>query len=248
MFEVGEGTAAIDLPPGYTLIALREQGDAMAHACRIASARGAGTLVWVRRADIAEFAVVLEPEEALATARRALYAGMNALADALAIHCPPERPLTFDWPDALRLDGGLLGGGALAWPEGAAEDRPPDWLVFGAAIRLLAITRLEAGAWRVGTALESEGFESLDAGALLAGFAPHLMVQFDTWRERGFTPIAEAYLARLVRAAGTRCGLDANGDLLMRRENGRAPVERRALAPRLATPSWRDPASGEPLL
>ena len=40
---------------------------------------GAGTLVYVGRFDLAEFAVVLEPEEPLRTARRALYAGMVAL-------------------------------------------------------------------------------------------------------------------------------------------------------------------------
>src|SRR3546814_10539256 len=60
-------------------------------ACAISGERGAGTLLWVRRYDLAEFAVVLEPEEPLAGARRALYIGMNALAAALSVHAPPER-------------------------------------------------------------------------------------------------------------------------------------------------------------
>ncbi len=55
----------LDLPPPYDLVVLRESGDAFAHACAIAGARGAGTLVWVRRYDLAEFAVVLEPDDAL---------------------------------------------------------------------------------------------------------------------------------------------------------------------------------------
>ena len=46
--------------------------------------QGAGTLVYVGRFDLAEFAVVLEPEEPLRIARRTFYAGMAALADALA--------------------------------------------------------------------------------------------------------------------------------------------------------------------
>ena len=37
---------------------------------RIAAKEGAGTLVWVGRFDLVEFAVVLEPDEPLATARR----------------------------------------------------------------------------------------------------------------------------------------------------------------------------------
>src|SRR5215471_3145250 len=122
----------LDLPPPFRAIALREVGDAFAQAKLIAAEAGAGTLVHVGRFDLVEFAVVLEPEEALRTARRVLYAGLNALADALAACAPPEKPISFDWPDAIRIDGGLLGGARLAWPAGVDEDAPPPWLVFGA--------------------------------------------------------------------------------------------------------------------
>ena len=101
---------ALDLPPPFRAVALREVGDAFAHAKLIAADAGAGTLVHVGRFDLAEFAVVLEPEEPLCTARRALYAGLAALADALAACAPPEKPISFDWPDAIRIDGGLVGG------------------------------------------------------------------------------------------------------------------------------------------
>ncbi len=102
----------LDLPPPFHAVTLREVGDAFAHAIKIAADAGAGTLVHVGRFDLAEFAVVLEPEEPLRTARRAVYAGLTALADALAVHAPPEKPIAFDWPDAVRVDGGLVGGGA----------------------------------------------------------------------------------------------------------------------------------------
>ena len=75
---------ALDLPPAFRLVTLREVGDAFARAQEIAADEGAGTLVWVGRFDLVEFAVVLEPDEPLRAARRALYAGMAALADALA--------------------------------------------------------------------------------------------------------------------------------------------------------------------
>src|ERR1700758_3597053 len=99
---------ALNLPPPFRLVTLREVGDAFAHATRVATEEGAGTLVYVGRFDLAEFAVVLEPEEPLKTARRAVYAGLVALADALAAHAPPEKPISFDWPDAIRVDGGLV--------------------------------------------------------------------------------------------------------------------------------------------
>ena len=54
------------LPPGFSLVTLRESGDAFAHACAIAAEAGAATLVWVRRFDTVEFAVVLEPDAPLA--------------------------------------------------------------------------------------------------------------------------------------------------------------------------------------
>src|SRR6516162_2203242 len=135
----------LDLPPSFRLVSLREVGDAFARAQEIAPDEGAGTLVWVGRFDLVEFAVVLEPDEPLRAARRALYAGMAALADALAVHAPPEKPIAFDWPDAIRVDGGLVGGGRLAWPSGAQEDLRPDWLVFGAMIRTVAMGEEEPG-------------------------------------------------------------------------------------------------------
>src|SRR3546814_15652994 len=84
----------LDLPPIYDPIALREVGDAFTKACAIAGERGAGTLLWVRRYDLAEFAVVLAHEKPLAGARRARYIGMNAPAAALSVPAPPDRPVT----------------------------------------------------------------------------------------------------------------------------------------------------------
>src|SRR5437762_2002495 len=173
--------AALDLPPPFRLITLREVGDAFAHAVSVAADAGAGTLVHVGRFDLAEFAVVLEPEEPLRTARRALYAGLCALADALAVHAPPEKPVSFDWPDAVRVDGGLVGGVRLAWPQDADEREPPDWLVLGAMIRTVAMGDEEAGVRPLSSALDEEGFDDLGSGALVESFARHLMVAIDTW-------------------------------------------------------------------
>ena len=83
----------IRLPPPYSLVVLREAGDAFEHACSIAASEGAGTLVWARRFDLVEFAVTLEPDEPLSSARRAFFAGCNALMDALLSQAPPRVPL-----------------------------------------------------------------------------------------------------------------------------------------------------------
>jgi len=238
--------SALDLPPPFRLVILREVGDAFTHAVTVAAEAGAGTLVYVGRFDLAEFAVVLEPDEPLATARRAFYAGMTALADALAAHAPPEKPVAFDWPDAIRIDGGLVGGGRLAWPFDAAESEPPRWLVFGAMIRTVAMGEDEPGLRPLSSALEGEGFDDLGSGRLVESFARHLMVATDAWQERGFSVVARTYLARLAPASGVRRELAENGDLLLRRMSAPAP-ERRALTDALMQgPSWLDPATGGP--
>src|SRR6185295_6349488 len=237
--------AELNLPPPFTLVTLREVGDAFSHAIDIAPKQGAGTLVYVGRFDLAEFAVVLEPDEPLRTARRALYVGMTALMDALLTHSPPEKPIEIEWPDAIRVDGGLVGGGRLAWPDGAREDEPPDWMVFGAMIRTVSMDEGEPGLNPLVAALEEEGFTDFTAGALVESFARHLMVHIDAAQEHGFAAVAKEYLQRLPREAGVRRDIDDSGDLLVRRA-GKVEVARRKLLPALAAPSWLDPKTGGP--
>ncbi len=254
IFGAGDGATALDLPPGFEPVVLREGGDAFLYAQEIAARRGAGTLVFVQRFDLVEFAVVLEPAEPLKGARRAFYACMNAMADSLAVHCPPERPVRFDWPDAMLFDGGLIGGGRLAWPAGASEDAEPDWLVFGGMMRAAVVrgrdslVSLEPGLWSVGTALENEGFDAVDAQALVGSFCRHLMVHVDRWSERGFGPVGRDYLARLTPAEQLKRGIDGNGDLLTHVIGQPGAAERSDFLAALAKAAWYDPETREPKL
>jgi Biotin/lipoate A/B protein ligase family len=254
VFGAGDGALRLDLPPGIELVTLREGGDAFAYARSIAADRGAGTLVFVQRFDLVEFALVLEPEEPLASARRALYAGLNAMADSLAVHCPPEKPIQFGWPDAILFDHGLLGGARLAWPADAPEEQPPDWLVFGGMMRTAVVRNresgvsLEPGTWQVGTALEVEGFEEIEAGALVESFVRHFMVHLDAWREYGFKRIARDWLGRMAAVDGEKRGIDINGDLLIHRAGHGGQADRRRLLPELAKAGWLDLTTGEPKL
>jgi len=236
----------LDLPPPFRAVTLREVGDAFAHAKKIAADSGAGTLVQVGRFDLAEFAIVLEPDEPLRTARRALYAGLIALVDALASQAPPEKPINIDWPATIRIDGGLVGGAQLAWPTGVREDAKPPWLVFGAMIRAVSMDPGEPGLDAPATALDTEGFRGGSDG-LIESFARHLMVAIDAWQQDGFANVARTYLSRLAREKGNRHDLDDNGDLLVRHVD-KTVVERHVLKSALATVSWLDPATGGPRL
>jgi biotin-(acetyl-CoA carboxylase) ligase len=239
----------LDLPPGYTLVALRELGDAFAHGCDIAAEAGAGTLVWVRRYDLVEFAVVLEPDEPLVSARRAFFAGMNAVADAIAAHCPPEREVNFNWPDTILFDGGLLGGARLGWPKDCTDDEVPGWLVFSVMLRAANLAHVEEVQAASGVALLSEGFQMVETDAIVESFSRHLMTAFDRWREHGFEPIARDYLERLANGkAGERRGIDRNGDLLVRSPQGSARPDRISLVEALAKAAWYDPQARGPKL
>ena len=232
----------IQLPPPFTLVRLRESGDAFAHACRIAPESGAGTLVYVGRFDLAEFAVVLEPAEPLSTARRAFYAGMVALTDALRAYAPPAKEVAIGWPDAVRIDGGLVGGGRLGWPASADEDEPPGWLVFGAVIRTVTMTD-DPGVHPLGSALEAEGFGEAGAVQVTESFARHLMRAIDSWQVDGFEGLARDYLSRIPRERQTVRSIDDRGNLLTRRI-GSDTTECADLVQALATPSRLDPDLG----
>ena len=238
-------TPELSLPPPFTLVRLRELGDAFAHAIAIAPAQGAGTLVYVGRFDLAEFAVVLEPEQPLAQARCAFYAGMAALTDALIAHAEPETAITIAWPDSISVNGGLVGGGRLAWPKGIREDEVPPWLVFGAMIRTVSMSGAEPGLNPLVTALAEEGFSDAMSDRVVESFARHFMVAIDAWQEHGFGAVARSYLERLPVEQGLRRDIDENGDLLVRRM-GKPEVERRKFLPRLAAPAWFDPAAKGP--
>jgi hypothetical protein len=235
----------LDLPPGLRSVALREAGDAFAYATARAPELGAGTLVFVGRFDLSEFAIVLEPDEPLVSARRAFYAGMVALADTLAAHAPPEKPVEIDWPGTVRVDGGTVGGGRLAWAQGP-EDQIPEWLVFGAMVRTVSLSDTFAGLHPMSTALEDEGFDGLESGRLAESFSRHLMSTFDTWNEKGFNGVASGYLPRVIGEKGTSRSINEAGDLLVRTA-GKSEIQQRAFLPAITgTPAWLDPQTGGP--
>jgi biotin-(acetyl-CoA carboxylase) ligase len=189
--------------------------------------------------------VVLEPDEPLRQARRAFYAGMVGLADALAAHAQAETAITIGWPDSISINGGLVGGGRLAWPPGINEDETPPWLVFGAMIRTVSLTRDEPGLNPLATALEEEGFTDMMSSELVESFARNFMLAFDSWTENGFGAVAKTYLTRLPIGQGLRRDIDDNGDLLVRRM-AKTDAERKSLADALATPTWLDPKTKGP--
>jgi hypothetical protein len=226
-------TPELDLPPVFRLVTLREVGNAVAYARMHAAELGAGTLVSVGRFNVAEFAVVLEPDEPFALSWRALYAGMVALAKAAAATVPPANSVTIEWPDAIRVDGTFIGGGRLAWPDGADAALPPAWLIFGAIMRLALIPNEGS---EVHPRAEANIFDNGGPNLLAERFARHLMRITDRWSDAGFSTVADEYLSHLLRRDGVHHAICHEGDLLVSFDG--ASFERHRLEPKLVVPSW----------
>jgi hypothetical protein len=170
---------------------------------------------------------------------------MVALTNALRAYAPPNKAVTIEWPDAIRVDRGLVGGGRLGWPASGTENEPPPWLVFGAMIRMVAMTDEEPGVHPLASALDQEGFGETGAVQVTESFARHLMLALDGLQVDGFESLAREFLTRLSREDRTVPRFDDNGDLLIRRVGGQG-IERRELIEALAVPTWFDAKVGGP--
>jgi hypothetical protein len=229
-----------DLPPAFSWIAPPAGIAVHDFASRIAPQLGAGTLTSRAGETVLELAVVLEPEEPLREARRAILTCMAALAAAIGACAPPEKPVTLIYPDVIAFDAARLGGGRLAWPDGCGDDDVPDWLVFSAMLIASKAHAGDPGLTPDSTALDEEGFEPGAPDAMVEAFARYLLLAFDDLRDRGFAASSEAY--RRWIPDGRDAALDAGGNL-------RTPKgDVLQLAPALAATSWLDPATGAPRL
>jgi biotin-(acetyl-CoA carboxylase) ligase len=238
----------LSLPPVYRPVFVEAGVASHDRACELAPHRGAGTLVVRAHDALVDFAVVLEPDEPLGTARRVFFACMAALVDAVAIHAPPEKPLDIGYPATLYCDGAMIGGGRIATPPNADEGIRPDWLVFSAQLSLHRDHDKQAGLHPFSTSLREEGFEDLTARPYIESFTRHLMTHIDRMQHRNFKQVAETYL-KLLKSEDKRAQfqIDPYGNLLAR-INAHSRPKTEPLLPRAALPDWFDPATGMPRL
>lgn len=228
--------ARVDLPPAFALHR-SDARDVVAEAARLAPGHGAGLLVMHESPGLLAFAVVLEPEQPLAEARRAFLLGMTALADALGAHCPPERPVRLEWPDRVIYDAARLGGGRLAVAPGCAEDQVPDWMVFGAELIADRDHLAEPGRHPDSTSLKEEAFDP--AELIVSTFASYMMLYFDRWKHDGFDAVTNRYLMR-VDPPLLRGVRRIEGDRLFEMTPSGGGRRFAALAEALAAQDWRD--------
>ncbi|WP_207478336.1 biotin/lipoate--protein ligase family protein [Arenibaculum pallidiluteum] len=184
----------LSIPPVYESVAIAGSG-AFSAACARAEEIGAGALFWSRRTDRLDCAVVLEPEQPRREALTVLYAGALALREAIGALGPPNKPVTFAWPDRIDVDGACVGGVRLA--AGADRDGVPAWLVLGAEIEVTGDPDDPDPGRHVGrTALWEEGFGEVEVPELTGCWARFLLGWITRFTEEGFAPVRREWLAR----------------------------------------------------
>jgi hypothetical protein len=201
------------LPPAFRPLRLPAAAGETAHerACALARAGEAtGTLVVGARPDVIDLAVVLAPEEPLATARQVGLVGLTALAEAVGSHAPPDKPVLLDGSGTLLFDRARLGGGRLGWPEPCSEDAVPDWLVFSGMLIASKRDAGDPGHTPDSTSLEEEGFPAESGDALAESFARHLLRGLSLWAEDG-PSAAVARAQGFLASAPATLRLDGTG-------------------------------------
>lgn len=232
--QTEDGARRLFLPPPYTQHRI-EGGDVHAEAARRAPGEGAGTFVWRFYDGLLAFAVVLEPEEKLREARLAFFAGMGAIADSLAAHCAPDKPLRLRYPDMITFDLARIGGARLSVAPGCGEEEVPDWMVFSVELIADRDHLPHPGMFPESSSLIEEEFDEPEA--IVEAFASYLMLAFDRWRHQGIDAVIAPYLERLdpPMPKGARAIVD--GDLVERDPAGE--TRRVDLLEALAACRWR---------
>lgn len=236
------------LPPLYRLVAVDAGTNAFGRARELAAGTAEdGTVVWSRRSDRLDGAVLFRPQAPLSEVLPVTYAVALGLGDAIGSLMPPIVALHFRWPDRLDVNGTFAGGLRAAWAE-APPVGEVAWLVVGVAV---AITGPKGGTMPAAeqTTLQDEGCVEISSAGLLESFSRHALAWINRWQGDGFARLREAWLSRAAglvgetvvdlgdrRVVGRFAGLDEEGGLLLETNGEMQTVP---LADAWRRPSWR---------
>ena len=234
------------LPPLYRLEAVDAGTDAFARARALAAGVAEdATVVWSRRDDRLDCAVIFRADAPLRDALPVVYPVALGLGDAFGALAPPIVGLHFRWPDRFEVNGALAGGLRAGWDSGIAPEDVAGWLIVGIC---MIVAPREAGSPER-TSLHEEGCAEITVIGLLESFSRHALAWINRWQDDGFAPVREAWLSRGAglngevavalgdrRIAGRFAGLDERGNLLLTIDRRTQTV---ALTDALRRPSWQ---------
>lgn len=220
----------VTFPPLLTGVAAPKGMDPFAKAVSMAAMGcDAGTLVWEASPAGLRAALVFAPEAPLTRSLAMVFAVGSGLADALGALGPPELAVQYRWPGELRVNGARCGR-LRAAAAACGADETPDWLVVGVEIAFALGGATPPGATPDATALMEEGCGEITPEGLLESWARHSLVWVHRWEEEGMRPLHRDWTGRLVGVGGPVAafgrdgvfvGMDEDGGMLLRRDDGR---------------------------
>ena len=197
---------------------------------------GAGDVLWSRATSVAQMAVVLEPEVALARAMQIAPMSMVAMGDALGVLCPPQVSVHFRWPGDILINGARAGEVILASAQCGLSD-VPRWLVIGLRLQIKHDRHdREPGEMLDRTCLVEEGIGAdLTRSDIIQSLASYWMAGLNNWLDEGLSGCHERWVFRAEgreepvtihhlgeTKSGTVLGLDDEAGLLLRPDTGEA--------------------------
>ncbi len=177
--------------------------------------------------------ILLRPDRAAAEVAQLSFAAALAVCDALPAGLAPR----CKWPNDVLVDGKKIAGILL---ESEASGAGVAWLIVGIGIN---IAMHPADTETPATSLAALGTETTPE-AMLNVVCGHFLRWYETWHDRGFAPLRQAWLARADRLGGdirVRYGatetrgrfvdLDASGALVLENGEGRRHISAGAVFP-----------------
>lgn len=249
------------LPAGYSAVAYDEIDSTNEAAKRSAVCQGGDHMVgptwfiarsqtagrgrrgreWVSESGNLYASLLLRPGGSAGEAAVLSFATALAVAEAIELVTGVTGKLACKWPNDVLWNGGKISGILLESASG--KSGALDWLVIGVGIN---VAHFPAGTDFAATSVAAEGFPQVSPTDLFAALAERMANWLETWRQAGFPPIKDAWLARAAGLGETitaRTGTKTGGEDISGRFEGLGPDG--ALLIKLEDGSMREILAGD---
>ncbi|MGE0257967.1 MAG: biotin--[acetyl-CoA-carboxylase] ligase [Alphaproteobacteria bacterium] len=209
------------------------------------SGRGRRGRLWVSPPGNLYLSLIVRPAVSPARAAQLGFVATLALADAIGSLCGTSLEIRCKWPNDILVAGRKLAG--ILLESEIADNDTIDFVVIGVGVNLAS--RPNDTEYKA-TSLAEQGFPGIGPARLLSAFVRDFAEWSGTWREGGFAPIREAWLARaaglgaeirvrLERTTllGRFLDLDEGGSLVIETLRGRQRVSAGEIFPASDNPA-----------
>ncbi|MEO0729313.1 MAG: biotin/lipoate--protein ligase family protein [Pseudomonadota bacterium] len=187
-------------PPAFTARGVKAPENPRSAAI-MGATRGelrAADIVWARRVDRAEFAVVFEPELPFNKLSEVRLVLQTALIDCLGTLMPSQTALQIAWPDRLYCNGAQYGQTEIIAPEQTDPSAHVDWCIGYIRVDLTRkLDGLEPGLVRDQTSLSEEDAGDLDRTQIIQSCSAHLLNAVHHWESDGIRPFVDRWIGRV---------------------------------------------------